>query len=241
MLNGKFVKTGVVAVAMTAAMSFSSLSSAALSNAGFESGDATGGNFYGAADWTVFENVFTNATDGPGFGPVSHDAGGTQSLTMYGPFFPGGASGAFQSTAVNAGDQVTLEAWAMNWVGDQLQNLAIVQLSFWDGANGTGNNLGSFEVTGDAFGTADVLLEVQDGAEVSDWSQMLVSAVAPAGTVSAQAFLLHIQTAEPCCAGGSIFYDDVSITTSAVPVPAAAWLFGSALLGLMGISRRAKR
>lgn len=34
------------------------------------------------------------------------------------------------------------------------------------------------------------------------------------------------------------FIDDVSIR--AVPLPAAAWLFGSALLGLAGISRRAK-
>lgn len=33
--------------------------------------------------------------------------------------------------------------------------------------------------------------------------------------------------------------DDISV--SAVPLPAAAWLFGSGLLGLAGISRRAKR
>ena len=36
----------------------------------------------------------------------------------------------------------------------------------------------------------------------------------------------------------NFFVDDVSI--SAVPVPAAAWLFGSGLLGLAGISRRKK-
>ena len=62
-----------------------------LTNGTFETPDASGGDVPGTAGWTTFETVFTNATDGPGFGPVSHDVGGTQSLKMYGPFFPGGA------------------------------------------------------------------------------------------------------------------------------------------------------
>ena len=33
---------------------------------------------------------------------------------------------------------------------------------------------------------------------------------------------------------------EISGTLSAVPVPAAAWLFGSALIGLVGIARRKK-
>ncbi|MDT8283315.1 MAG: VPLPA-CTERM sorting domain-containing protein [Gammaproteobacteria bacterium] len=32
----------------------------------------------------------------------------------------------------------------------------------------------------------------------------------------------------------------LSITPSAVPVPAAVWLFGSGLLGLVGVARRRK-
>jgi hypothetical protein len=38
-------------------------------------------------------------------------------------------------------------------------------------------------------------------------------------------------------AGGQVDFDG-SITVSSVPLPAAAWLFGSALLGLVGIARR---
>jgi hypothetical protein len=34
--------------------------------------------------------------------------------------------------------------------------------------------------------------------------------------------------------------DDVTLGVSAVPIPAAFWLFGSGLLGLVGISRRKK-
>jgi hypothetical protein len=91
----------------------------------------------------------------------------------------------------------------------------------------------------DPFGTADVDLSViQDGADISDWTGLSLSAVAPAGTAEVQAFLLHIQTGDPCCAGGSLFWDDVSLT--AVPVPAAVWLFGSGLIGLIGIARRRK-
>ena len=41
---------------------------------------------------------------------------------------------------------------------------------------------------------------------------------------------------------GQMTIDDLSwVTTSAVPVPAAAWLFGSGLLGLVGISRRKRQ
>jgi hypothetical protein len=35
-------------------------------------------------------------------------------------------------------------------------------------------------------------------------------------------------------------FDDVQLSVSAVPVPAAVWLFGSALLGLIGFSKRRK-
>ena len=40
----------------------------------------------------------------------------------------------------------------------------------------------------------------------------------------------------------NIFWDNVSITAdiAAVPVPAAVWLFGSGLLGLVGVARRKK-
>jgi hypothetical protein len=36
------------------------------------------------------------------------------------------------------------------------------------------------------------------------------------------------------------FTDSITINVSAVPIPAAAWLFGSGLLGLIGVARRKK-
>ena len=36
------------------------------------------------------------------------------------------------------------------------------------------------------------------------------------------------------------FIGEVAFSTSAVPIPAAIWLFGSSLLGLVGMARRKK-
>jgi hypothetical protein len=41
--------------------------------------------------------------------------------------------------------------------------------------------------------------------------------------------------------GGNFLFNVDDITTSAVPIPGAIWLFGSGLLGLIGISRRRKQ
>jgi len=238
MLQKKLHKISLTALAMAAAIAYAPSGNAALVNGTFEAGDATSGDIGGAAGWDSFEAVFTIATDGPAFGPVSHDVGGTQSLKMFGPFSPGAAAGTSQSIAATAGTPYNLEAWVMNWVGDPFGNLGILQLNFLDSGGNAIAGSGA-QVTVDPFGTADVDLSViQDGAEISDWTQLSLSAVAPTGTVEAQAFLLHIQTGDPCCAGGSLYWDDVSL--AAVPVPAAVWLFGSGLLGLVGVARRRK-
>ena len=39
----------------------------------------------------------------------------------------------------------------------------------------------------------------------------------------------------------NLFADDFSIGVTAIPVPAAAWLFGSGLVGLIGLARRKTR
>jgi hypothetical protein len=40
--------------------------------------------------------------------------------------------------------------------------------------------------------------------------------------------------------GSAVFYDNLNFDRVVVPVPAAVWLFGSGLLGLLGVARRRK-
>ena len=198
-----------------------------LTNPTFEADDASAGNLRcndGAnlnvcTGWTTFEFTFTNNTAGPSSGPVSHDAGGSQSLTLYGPFIQDKASGAYQAdNNVVAGQSYTATAHVMNWAGDPLNNLGIMQLSFWDapdGQSGGGTNLKTVEKIVDSTNDGNnVYLPVQDGAEVSDWTTLSIpDEVAPPGTQSAEIFLLHVQinAGDPVLEGGSIYWDDVSL------------------------------
>jgi len=59
--------------------------------------------------------------------------------------------------------------------------------------------------------------------------------VVPAGAVAA--FLEFSQAIGPFDSA-QILIDNVTLEVAAVPVPAAVWLFGSGLLGLIGVARR---
>jgi len=191
-----------------------------LDNPTFEADEASAGNIEGSSGWTTFEFAFTNNTAGPGFGPVSHDAGGSQSLTMFGPFTFDSATGAYQpDNNVVAGQSYTATAHVMNWAPDPLatNNLGIMQLTFWDAAGGQaggGAQIGpASELLVDSTddGT-NIYIPPQDGAEISDWTELQITQAAPAGAVSAEIFLLHIQlNSDPLLQAGSIFWDDVSL------------------------------
>jgi hypothetical protein len=81
----------------------------------------------------------------------------------------------------------------------------------------------------------------------STWTEITFDlGVVPVGATAA--FLEIVQAIGPIGTGpagenwlaGEIFIDDVYLGVAAVPVPAAVWLFGSGLLGLIGVARRKK-
>jgi len=178
-----------------------------LTNGGFAAPDASAGDVYCSTGWQCFNaGNFTNNTNGPGSGPVSHDAD-DQSLKQYGI-----DSGAFQTVEATPGATYTASVWAMNWSGDPLNNLGIVQLTFWDGPNGTGNQLGpAFEDFVDSIDDGvNIYLPEQDGADVTDWTQITVSGTAPQGTVSAKLLLIHVLT-PPAPGSGTVRWDDATL------------------------------
>jgi hypothetical protein len=213
---------------------FAGGASANVLNPSFESPDASGGDIGCSADWSCFNNAFTSSNNyNPGGGfvnPTAYD--GTQVMKQY-----GGDGGAVSSSvAASEGDTVSASVRAMNWSGDAFNNLALLQIGYLDSGGGV---IGTVDIFADSVGNQAYQLLPQDGGEPSDWTLMEVSGTAPAGTAGAQILLLHILT-DGTPASGSIFWDDVNLTVTPIPVPAAVWLFGSGLIGLVGVARRRK-
>ncbi len=49
-----------------------------------------------------------------------------------------------------------------------------------------------------------------------------------------------VKSAATAYTASGVYYDNLRLSETAVPVPAAAWLFGSGLLGLVGVARHRK-
>lgn len=170
----------------------------------------------GASGWTTFESAFTSSLSAPA-------SEGTNVLKMFGPFVTGGATGAFQNGfAVNPGELVNASVQVQNWSSDPLTNIGIFQVGFFDAGGG---NLVNHDIV------------VDDTLASDTWTELSHSLVAPTGAATVQVFLLHVQVNDPVT-GGSIFWDDASLTISAVPEPAT---FGIAALGVVGLVVRRRR
>ena len=190
-------------------------------NGGFETNDGTD-----ATGWQ-------NAANGYG---ISGDAfSGSASMEL--ATAPFGAAVGLQNSVEDggnppldaAGTTPTLSFWAKGFAGTT--GNVLYSLRYLDEI---GNILGS---TGNVFFQGDI--------NPNTWTQITNSSVVvPVGTTAA--FLEFSQALGPTeavdsgcvgCLPGSVLIDDVSLVANVVPVPAAVWLFGSAL-GLLGFVRR---
>jgi len=163
----------------------------------------------------------------------------------------GGSSFAFEATGGNGDGYLKMDNTSASWggvavstddpAGSLLGDFGVVAGDdydfLWDmkavsGPGGGGgikieswNEAGFLSTTGDQF-----------FATTSNWDSYTYNYTIDAGATRLKIVLLGIN------ADSVMGYDNVCIDdcTAVVPVPAAAWLFGSGLLGLFGIARRKK-
>jgi len=215
----QFVGTGVLLL-VSAGIASANL----LTNPSFENPDTpfgTGGapEYAGATGWTDFGGPFT-IEDFVGALPA-HD--GNQVLKVF------GTAGVYQEFAVSPTDVVTGTAWAYNDSVDPMGagQVAAVNLEWL--TNGTPNGIVSFGASIDDTVAKDV------------WTQVgVVGATVPAGGTNGVRITLITGPFGSGGGGGAPKFDDASLTIQAIPVPAAVWLFGSGLVGLVGVARRRK-
>jgi hypothetical protein len=186
-------------------------------NGNLETGDFSGGN------WVLFPNGGTIDIVSPG----SASTYGAQ-LSAIGQ--PIGVT--LKMANVGAGQLVPGQAFTVNFD--------------WKGNNAVGGVLDIrvfSELSGGGVSKTDILA----GGPIipSDWTSFgvggngvdLIAGPDVSGGVTLE--MTAICGADAGCFS-NVFIDNVSITAdvSAVPVPAAVWLFGSGLLGLVGVARR---
>jgi hypothetical protein len=208
-----------------------------LANAGFETDDASGGDVFGATGWGNFGGgtYTTDGTNGPGAfpnccSPVA--ASGVNSMKLF------STSGVQQDFTATAGEQFTMSGVGLNFGSDPILNSSkiVLQIAFLDGSGlPAGTEAGGQVAVGFNLFESNPI----DATTAQDvWTAMGVgTAGAPNNTATVRFIGLFLNAG-----GGAGFIDDLSATrVDEVPVPAAIWLFGSGLVGLVGVARRKAR
>jgi hypothetical protein len=188
-------------------------------NGGFESGDLTG--------WTLFPN------------------GGSQTVETTNP-----SSGTYTGHLVQTGTAANIIKQANlrpgEWTAGQTIDIAFDMRG--TAVNGAVMFAEIFmELAGGGVGPGSGILSggpLFPNANPDVWTTYNFSTVAGPDTSGGVTLQLAAVCAPVAGCNADLYFDNVSITADlaapAVPVPAAVWLFGSGLLGLVGVARRKK-
>ena len=179
--------------------------------------------YAGATSWESFGGVFT-IEDYVG-ALEAYD--GNQVLKMF------GLGGVYQEFDVTSTDIVTATAWVYNDSIDPMEGgqVAAVNIEWFD-SPGNCTQAGPDCIV--SFGSS-----INADTTLDEWMQIgVIGAEVPDGATIARMVLITGEFAGP--GGGAPKFDAASFEVTAVPVPAAVWLFGSGLLGLVGVARRRK-
>jgi len=183
------------------------------SNGGFETGDFTG--------WTQFLE------------------GGTQLITSDNP-----SSGTYAGN-LNVGT-FTLIKQANMGIGQVTPDGQVINISFdMRGSVGVGGVVFAeffSELGTEGTSKAEILFGGGPIFPNSDWTTYSTTATTGPDVSGGVTLQLKVDCGANANCVSDVYFDNVSVTAdvSAVPVPAAVWLFGSGLLGLVGVARRKK-
>lgn len=214
-MTNKYVQ-GLLAIAGTVLLASTASAVNLLANPGFENpSTAPGVEYFGAPGWTDFGGT-TYTINNLVLGPAGAH-GGTQAMKMF------AFGGIFQQFAASAGQQWNAGAWALNDTADIMAGGQVAAINI-EWINAGGANIGT------VFGPT-----ITAATPSNVWQNLTVSGTAVAGTAFARLVLITGDFL-PGGFGGAPRFDDASFE-SVVPVPAAVWLFGSAL-GMLGLARR---
>jgi len=170
-----------------------------LSNPSFEGGLNSG--------WLHYGNAYVETL---------HAQDGESSLKLFGNWSgPYNASGVYQNLTAAPGQLWIFSGFGLNPASDGVpagnQNFALLKIIWFDGPNGTGNELQPEPGDGAVFGDYPGIESNHiDATSTPDhWQPVLASGQAPAGTQSVQLMALFLQ---PNAEGGSLWFDTLSAT-----------------------------
>lgn len=169
----------------------------------------------GLPDWTTFgSNVYSETG-------ATHE--GARSLKIFGQF-TGAAneSGAWQDVTAAAGDSFVADGWLFTPGGDKIAggNSAWIEVSFLDANDNVLSLYRSAAMTSASTAgvwrnfIVDTQINPLNGAAIGTVGEL----VAPAGAVTVRKRVVFRQ---PATAGGSVWYDDMSLTETTVVEPPA--------------------